>query len=154
MPQALATLGDYQFSLDNAAFQDYGRDVDYRWHQHDRLGREPAQQYMGRGTDQISLKGTIYPTFKGGLGQLDSMREAADKGEPLQYIDGRGNVIGNYCIKSVKETGTVFFENGAPRKMTFDLVIVRYGDDETGGAGGGSGYSGIDWGSFSFGLFA
>lgn len=150
MAKALSTLGDYMFSLETAAFQDYGRDVDYRWQQHDRLGREPAQQFMGRGTDAITLKGEIYPTFKGGLGQLDSMRESADKGEPLQYIDGRGNVIGNYCIKSVKETGTVFFENGAPRKITFDLHLVRYGDDEM---AGGSGFSGIDWGSYSFGLF-
>lgn len=149
MAQALATLGDYQFSLETAAFQDYGRDVDYRWNQHDRLGREPAQQFMGKGTDKISLKGTIYPTYKGGLGQIDSMRESADKGEPLQYVDGMGNVIGQYCIKGVKETGTVFFENGAPRKMTFALDLVRYGEDDE----GSTGYSGIDYSGFSFGLF-
>ena len=136
----LSTLGSYRFEVNTAAFDDYSRSVAYRWKQQERLGREPAQQYMGKGSETISLKGTIYPSFKGGIGQLDAMRASAEKGEPLTYVDGLGTLFGKYCIKSVKETGTVFHKNGVPRKQTFDLSLVKYGSETV--EGSASGYSG------------
>ena len=137
---ALSTLGSYRFEVNTAAYEDYSRSVDYRWKQQERLGREPSQQYMGKGTETISLKGTIYPSFKGGIGQLDAMRASAERGEPLTYVDGIGNLLGKYCIKSVKETGSTFHKNGIARKQTFDLSLVKYGAETV--EGSASGYSG------------
>ena len=40
-------------------------------------------QYLGHGMEQIDLEGTIYTEFRGGLDQIEQMKRAADKGEPL-----------------------------------------------------------------------
>lgn len=46
-------LGFYPFMLDTAAYQTLKRKSEYRWEQHDRIGRKPAQQYVGPGADDI-----------------------------------------------------------------------------------------------------
>lgn len=130
MTEVMMALGDYRFSLDTAAYQKLQRSHSYRWSSQERLGRRPARQYMGPGEESIDLDGIIYPTFKGGLGQLEDMREQAGRGEPLTLVDGLGEVWGTYCIEEIQETRRVFLANGAPRKIEFSLKIARYGDDD------------------------
>ena len=79
----LMALGDYRFSLETAAYQELTRSTEYRWQSQDRLRHRPAQQYLGPGREEITLNGMIYPSFRGGLGQLDRMRQEAEKGTPL-----------------------------------------------------------------------
>lgn len=147
--EVLMTLGGFQFAINTAAHETLQRDTAYRWERQDRLGREPAQQFIGPGEDKIVLSGTIYPHFRGGLGQLDTMREMAGEGEPLQLVDGLGRVLGPYCIARVTEGQTVYVGPGIPRRVDFSLELVRYGEDQLSG-GGGSGGGGW-FGSF-FGL--
>lgn len=143
------TLGGFQFAITTAAHESLQRDTAYRWEKQDRLGREPAMQFIGQGEDKISLSGTIYPHFRGGLGQLNTMREIAGEGEPLQLIDGLGRVLGPYCITRVTEGQMAFVGPGIPRRVDFSLELARYGEDQLSG-GGGSGGGGW-FGSF-FGL--
>lgn len=127
----MMALGDYRFCLDAAAYQSLERSTLYRWEAVDRIGVAPGQQFIGPGEDRIDLSGVIYPAFRGGLGQLDEMRAEAGKGEPLMMVDGMGRVWGDFCITEVRETQTVFFSNGTPRKIEFSLTVVAYGGGET-----------------------
>lgn len=136
--EVLLTLGDYQFSMETAAHEALQRSKTYRWVSQARLTREPASQYVGPGSETISLKGRIYPHFRGGLGQIESMRAEADKGEPLSLVDGRGNNLGQWCIKSIKDTEKKFVGPAIPRCIDFALTLESYGPDaSTGGSGGG-----------------
>lgn len=56
-------LGQYRFSIDSAAYQTFTRSTEYRWEEQKRLGKDPAMQFVGPGTDTITLEGTIYPHF-------------------------------------------------------------------------------------------
>lgn len=128
----MARLGNYTFSINTAAFQQLSRSSSYRWQAVNRIGRKPAQQNTGQGADTIKLQGTIYPYFRGGLGQLAMMRAQAGKGIalPLVYTDTQaGQFAGNFCITEIEETRTVFFEDGKPRKIEFSLSLVEYGED-------------------------
>jgi phage protein U len=87
-------------------------------------------QFVGPGTDTITLEGTIYPHFKGGVSQVDSMRSQASTGEPLMLISGNGKAFGRWCITSISDTQTTFIKNGAPRKVTFSLTLKKYGEDK------------------------
>ncbi len=147
--EILMTLGGFQFALNTAAHETLQRDTAYRWERQDRLGREPAMQIIGAGEDKITLAGTIYPHFRGGLGQLNTMREMAGEGDPLQLVDGLGRVLGPYCIARVTEGQTTYVGPGIPRRVDFSLELLRYGEDQLSG-GGGSGGGGW-FGSF-FGL--
>jgi phage protein U len=150
--EILMTLGGFQFAINTAAHDSLQRETAYRWEQQDRLGREPAMQFIGAGNEKISLQGRIYPHFRGGLGQLNTMRQMAGEGEPLQLIDGLGNVLGQYCITRIVEGQQAYVGPGIPRRMDFAIELERYGADQLAGNGGDGSGGGGWFGSF-FGLF-
>lgn len=123
-------LGSYRFSLNTSAYQQLRRTIEYRWPSQDRILNDPALQYVGAGKEQIELEGTIFPEFRGGLRQIEDMKEAADRGEPLLLIDGLGQIWGRWVITRIEENREVFLKAGIPRKITFRMAITRYGEDE------------------------
>nr|VFJ68699.1 MAG: hypothetical protein BECKDK2373B_GA0170837_12202 [Candidatus Kentron sp. DK] len=126
----MMALGEYRFSIDTAAYRSLVRASEYRWRAQTRVGREPAQQYLGPGSESISLDGVIYPSFRGGTGQLEAMRAEASKGEALVLVAGTGHVLGRWCILSIEESQDTFLKNGVPRKVAFRLQLTRYGEDD------------------------
>lgn len=136
MRSYMARLGDFQFSLDTAPFQDYQRSSGYRWEEKPRIGRESALQFTGLESETITLTGVIYPHFRGGLGQMEAMRQQAGQGVPLPFIYSSefvGQYMGRWCIRSIDEGRTVFFEDGKPRRIDFRVTLSKYGDDDSGG---------------------
>jgi len=125
-------LGTLLFSVDTAAYQTISQQNQYRWQQQNRLGREPAYQYLGAGDTTLELEGVIYAHYKGGFGQVEAMRQEANQGKPLILVDGIGGIHGKWCIKSISETNSYFTSQGMPQKITFRLSIVKYGEDNHG----------------------
>jgi phage protein U len=119
----------YYFNLDTAAFDSLRRSTEFRWASQERLSRRPAQQGIGMGDEKITLKGVIFPGFKGGLKQLDTLRALGAQLQPLTLTTGYGDVLGTWCLKSVEEDQSVLMHGGIPRKQEFTLEFVRYGDD-------------------------
>ena len=119
----------YFFNLDTAAFDELRRSTEFRWASQERLSRRPAQQAVGMGDEKITLKGAIFPGFKGGLKQLDMLRAIGARLEPLSLVTGYGDVLGNWCLKSIEEEQSALMQGGIPRKQGFTLEFVRYGDD-------------------------
>jgi phage protein U len=128
MSETLLALGDYRFSIDTAAYQTLKRRQSYRWQSQERLLRSPAQQFVGIGDDTITLAGVIYPHYRGGLGQLNNLRQQAETGEPLLLVDGLGFVWGRWVIVTIDETQSYLQSNGQALKQTFQLQLSYYGD--------------------------
>ena len=129
MSDVLMTLGEYRFSVNTAAYKTLQRSSRYQWQAQQRFNRKPAQQFTGPDADTVNLEGQILPHYKGGLKQIDAMREQAGKGEPLIMTDGLGNVWGKWCITRIEETRGDLMSNGAPRHIQFRLELVEYGED-------------------------
>jgi len=125
----MMALGDYRFSVSTAAYQEFKRSTPYRWAEQTRAGRRPSLQFMGPGKETLELSGTIYPAYKGGLGQVDAIRTEAGKGKPLMLVDGQGMVWGKWCIEGIEEDQSFFLSGGIPRKQTFRLSLSAYGED-------------------------
>ncbi|WP_460100184.1 phage tail protein [Pseudomonas sp. H3_C08] len=119
----------YYFNLDTAAFDELRRSTEFRWASQERLTRRPAQQAVGIGEEKITLKGAIFPGFKGGLKQLDTLRSLGSQLKPLTLTTGYGDVLGTWCLKNVEEEQTALLQGGIPRKQAFTLEFARYGDD-------------------------
>ncbi|WP_339425282.1 phage tail protein [Pseudomonas proteolytica] len=119
----------FYFNLDTAAFDELRRQTEFRWASQERLSRRPAQQGVGMGEEKLSLKGAIFPTFKGGLKQLDTLRSIGAKLLPLNLTTGYGFVLGTWCLRSLEEEQGALLAGGIPRKQTFNLEFTRYGDD-------------------------
>ncbi|RXT70580.1 phage tail protein [Pseudomonas syringae] len=119
----------YYFNLDTAAFDELRRQTAFRWSGQERLTRSIAQQAVGLGDDKLSLKGAIFPGFKGGLKQLDTLRSMGRNLQPLSLTTGYGEVLGNWCLLSVDEEQSNLLAGGIPRRQGFSLEFVSYGDD-------------------------
>lgn len=125
----MLALGPYRFSLNTSAYQTLKRSSEYRWPSLERIGQEPLLQALGQGSDRIDLDGVIYPHFRGGLGQINAMRDSASRQEPLMLINGLGEVLGRFVIAQIEETQNTFLPDGVPRKIEFRLSLERYGED-------------------------
>jgi phage protein U len=125
----LAKLGVFKFETNTAAYDKFRRSTKYNWAKQPRFGQNLASQFTGFGEETISISGTIYPEYKGGLEQLDSLRRTAKLGKPLDFAFGYGNVgkaLGKWTIESITEEQMYFHTNGQPRKQTFSLELSRY----------------------------
>lgn len=136
----LMTLGDgqmqFRFAIDTAAYQSLKRTTEWRWPAQDRLWNDPARQFTGRGQDEITLDGVILPAFRGGIGQLQRLREIADRALtdasgtlPLMLVTGYGDVLGRWVITRLDEEQTVIGPSGAPVEQRFTLTLAAYGED-------------------------
>jgi phage protein U len=125
----MMALGSLRFGVTGTSYQSLRRVAAYRWQQQDRLGRDPAQQFMGPGAEDVTLDGTIHPHYRGGLRQVEFMRLAARTGTPLMLVDGLGWVFQRWVILSVEETRTVFMSDGAPKQIDFRILLRSYGED-------------------------
>lgn len=119
-------LGTFQFGITTAAYQELTRRTEYRWAQQERYGKRPNLQFTGIGQEAMTLPGVIYPEYRGGLEQVDDMRALAELGQPLQLIDGYGNLMGSWVIESVEERQSIFADGGRPRKQEFTLQLKRF----------------------------
>ncbi len=131
MTNVLMLLGDFAFHLRTAAYDELKRVSSYRWAAQERIGRRPAQQFLGPGSGEVTLSGEILPHFNGGFDQMDRLREGAGRGKPLLMVDGRGNVWGDWCITQIEETSRELYSDGAPRSISFTLTLVEYGPDKS-----------------------
>lgn len=122
-------LQPYYFNLDTAAFEELRRQATYRWAGQERLRRSTAQQAVGLGEEKITLKGAIFPHYKGGLKQLNVLRSIGRQLQPLNLVTGFGEVLGNWCLTSIEEEQSHLLAGGIPRKQAFTLEFVSYGDD-------------------------
>jgi phage protein U len=93
------------------------------------VGRRPALQFTGPGEEHLTLEGTIYPHYTGGLGQIRGMRAQAQAGAPMMMVSGLGDVYGLWVITSVRDTESFFMAGGLPRKVEFTLELSAYGPD-------------------------
>lgn len=125
-----AGLGVFRFSIDTAAYDKFNRNTKYRWAAQNRVGTSPARQFLGKGEYTITLSGVVYPEHKGGLRQIEKMREIAGEGKALELFfgfDGFATVSGLWCIESIAEEQQYFHRNGQPRKQEFTIQISAYG---------------------------
>ncbi|MBO9855172.1 MULTISPECIES: phage tail protein [Xanthomonas] len=124
----MMSYGTFVFALDSAAFLQLQRQMSWRHATSERVGARAASQFLGPGDDTIELSGLIAPELTGTRASLDTLRELAADGEPLPLVDGAGVVYGPYLLLSVNETASLFFEDGTPRRIEFQLSLRRADD--------------------------
>ncbi|MCP5688511.1 phage tail protein, partial [Klebsiella pneumoniae] len=80
----------------------------FRWAAQERLARATAQQAVSLGEETISIRGAIFPGFKGGVGQLQALRSIGRQLLPLSLTTGYGEVLGTWCMTSIEEEQGAF----------------------------------------------
>ncbi|PKF70886.1 oxidoreductase [Pseudomonas fluvialis] len=124
----MMALGMFVFSLETLAYQEFQRQTDWRHGSTSRIGTNPARQYLGRGDDSITLPGVLLPGLAGSPLSLDTLRMMADTGKAWPLVQGDGRIFGLWVIESLSETRTLFFRDGAARRIEFNLKLTRIDD--------------------------
>lgn len=122
-------LGQFVFSLSTLAYQDLQRQTQWRHPSSSRVGAAPARQFVGPGDDSIALQGLLVPELAGDTESLDTLRGMADTGAAWPLVEGTGRVYGFFVIESLTEGRTLFFQDGASRRIEFTLNLQRVDDD-------------------------
>ncbi|WP_425281480.1 phage tail protein [Pseudomonas luteola] len=55
----------------------------------------------------------------------------AESGSAWPMIEGTGRILGVWVIESISETRTIFFRDGAARRIEFTLSLKRIDNDRT-----------------------
>lgn len=132
---ALLQLGSHQFEVLPLSYQQLTQRAEYRWPSLERLGREPALQFMGPGQKRIQISGLLFPEAIGGWDKFRSFERTANVGQPLMMVLGTGHVFGRVVIAGIGEVHDHIGYAGLPRKLSFDIEVMRYGGDYGGFSG-------------------
>lgn len=122
------SLGMFKFSVYTAAYQSLDRNTEYKWGEQPLFKNYDDLQYLGPGTDAMTLQGVVFPEYKGGVEQIDKLRLIAGWGKPQLLVSGFGKVLGNWVILSVTEGQTIMAAGGIPRRQEFTVSLRRYND--------------------------
>ena len=121
----MMAFGQFVFSLHTLAYQELQRSTAWRHPSNSRIGARPARQYLGPGDDTITLQGVLAPEFTGSKVSLDQIREMGAVGSAWPLVDGQ------FVIESLSETSTIFLDNGAARRIEFQIQLARVDDART-----------------------
>ncbi|WP_448647206.1 phage tail protein [Pseudomonas mohnii] len=138
----MMALGMFVFTLETLVYQELQRQTDWRHGTTSRIGTNPARQYLGRGEDAITLPGVLLPALLGTPLSLDTLRVMADTGKSWPLIEGTGRILGTWVIESINETRTLFFRDGAARRIEFTIALKRIDDGRADILGAGASTSG------------
>ena len=134
--QQMMALGQFVFSLPTLAYNEFKRSSTWRHPSNSRVGVRPARQSLGPGNDTITLSGVLAPEFKGSTRTLLQLREMANSGKAWALVSGAGEVFGAWVIENLTETRTVLMDNGAPRRIEFELQLAAVDDERAEPSGG------------------
>ena len=126
MAKTMLALGDFRFSVDTAAYQQLRKVASWRWAKKDTASGKPGLDYIGPDLQEVNMNGTIYPHYKGGLGQVSKMKIMGDSGTPQRLVNGLGNDLGLWVISRLQENQNQFCDWGVPLKIDFDLSLMEY----------------------------
>lgn len=131
LPQVsmMMALGFFVFGLYTVPYQQLQRQTVWRHPAVSRVGMRPAHQFTGPGEDGITLSGVLYPEITGGKLTLAALTMMADAGMAWPLIEGTGLFYGLFVIDEISQTHTVFFPDGAPRKIEFSMRLTRVDDE-------------------------
>lgn len=125
----MMAFGLFIFSLQTLAYQELQRQTKWRFAENPVLGVRPRQQFIGLGSDDITLRGELRPEVTGKPISLDYLRSMGDTGKAWPLLDGAGRVYGLFIITDLNETKSVFLANGQAKKIDFDISLKRVDDN-------------------------
>lgn len=122
----MLALDMFAFEIGTLPYQELKRKWEWRHAQSDRFGALPAAQFVGPGPETVSLSGALIPgEHIGSYSAIETLRELADTGDAYSLVSGIGEVLGDFFIRSIDTTQSLFFVDGVARKADFSLELER-----------------------------
>lgn len=122
----VAALGAYAFESHGFGLTDVARSLKTPWNAIKVAGGLNPLQWTGGDSDALTIKGVVFPHIFGGLGSLNGIREAAEAGTPLMFVNFAGQIFGLHVVEGVDEDRTFLDSDGLPMRDAYSLSLKRY----------------------------
>ncbi|MDR3429696.1 phage tail protein [Silvimonas sp.] len=126
----LMSLGMFVFERGSLPYQELQRQAGWRHPSGTRVGARPVSQFAGPDEETITLSGVLLPELTGGTSAIDTLRAMADEGGAWPLIEGNGTIYGQFVIEKIDEGRSLFFHDGAARRIEFTIGLKRSEPDE------------------------
>lgn len=137
--QTMMTLGDFNFTIDDATYQSIQRTLSWRWVEQQRFGQRDVLQYTGKASPSITFNGEVYTDNQRitprisemlvGTKPIRRLGELGDTTTPLLLISGTGDIMGYWVVTEFSDTADRFLMAGMPKHQQFTMAIKYYGDN-------------------------
>ncbi len=124
MTRIMAMIGDFTFSLDKKSFDTLSHSKEYSFAEIPKVNYYTGEQSVGKDIEELSITGTILTT-KGGLNPLARLFAIADLKQPVPFIYGYGEVMGDFKITKIKEDKSLFLDDGKAVRVGFNVELKR-----------------------------
>jgi len=125
MSYTLMALGPFAFGMNTALFNELRRQMQFKHGAAVRIGARDAFQYLGPGSESLTLSGAVAPEITGQLASITQLEQMGRTGNAYVLVDGTGYVYGTYFIDSMETTHRYHLADGTPRKVEFSLTLER-----------------------------
>ncbi|QUS57766.1 phage tail protein [Pseudovibrio brasiliensis] len=93
------------------------------------IGGIKPGEFMGDGGNTINLSGQLLPIRIGGLSELEIADKIRKTGQVFPVMRGDGKPLGNYFIKSTKQTHKELERDGVPFVISYQMVLEQEPDE-------------------------
>lgn len=122
-------LGPYGFEAIGFGYEGVSRNVNTQWADVPVAQSLNQQQWTGPTSEEVTIKGVLFPVAYGGQGSMDGIIAAANAGTPLMLVSGfarNGTIHGMFTIQGVQEDRSYINANGKARKNSYTITLKRY----------------------------
>jgi phage protein U len=130
MGPVVMMLGGFAFEALGFGFDGLQRQIDTSWASIEVAQAFDAQQWVGPKSDEVTIKGVLFPAELGGQASLNGLTAAALAGEKLMFVSGSaasGQIHGYFTIQGVSEDRSFIDRFGTPRRNAYSITLKRYG---------------------------
>jgi len=124
-------LGSFAFEArDGLGYEGVSRKIQTPWADVAVAQTFNQQQWTGPTSEEITIKGVLFPLEYGGQTSLDGIIAAATAGTPMMLVSGdifAGLIHGTYTVQSVDEDKSYHTQAGTARKNAYSISLKKYG---------------------------
>jgi len=123
-------LGAFAFEAIGFGYEGVGRRVQTPWVDMPVAQVLNPQQWTGPTSDEVEIKGVLFPVEFGGQSQLDGIIAAQLAGLPMMLVSGGlslGTIHGMFTVQAVSEDRGYIDRFGVPRRNNYSISLKRYG---------------------------
>lgn len=88
-------------------------------------GAEQPMEFVGEGTNELSLSGQLFPRHLGGLDELDLLRQMRVSGKPQYIMRGDGTPYGWWVITDVNLRSRFLDRDGVGKQIEMTIGLTR-----------------------------
>lgn len=133
--QVSMMLGPYAFEAIGFGYEGVGRRVQTPWADIPVAQTGNRQQWTGPTSEEVTIRGVLFPEEFGGQAQLDGVISSANAGVPMMLVSGdavEGIVHGMFTVQAVDEDRSFHTAHGAARRNGYSISLKRYGGSASG----------------------